>query len=491
MFIQSGEWVIILRIKKLGNRMKSMRFYLFLLLVVIGILPAFIIKETAMCSLEGRLVSQRTAELKQRSSILAEQLGGDPSLQMALDNSETLSNELEWLTEMYNGRLLLVDDAYRIILDTYALDEGKTCISDEVFRGFRGESYSKYDKEKNSIEFTTAIANKNDAGTVITGIMIISASAESVKTVVGDMEDKAVILEVISILLIAVLAYLLSGLFTRPMKHLASEIDKIQEGNLEVDLSANGGYLEVTQIANSISKVLKRLQALDQSRQEFVSNVSHELKTPITSIRVLADSLMCQENAPVELYREFMGDISDEIDRESKIINDLLELVRLDKSATKLHIEQVSINDLVEAILKRLRPIAKQRSIDIIFESFRPVTAEVDETKLSLAINNLVENAVKYNNDEGWVRVSLDADHKYFFLKVADSGVGIPEELTEHIFERFYRVDKARSRETGGTGLGLAITKSVIQLHHGAIKVDTKLGEGTVFTVRIPLTYLA
>ena len=173
----------------------------------------------------------------------------------------------------------------------------------------------------------------------------------------------------------------------------------------------------MTQIANSINKVLKRLQALDQSRQEFVSNVSHELKTPITSIRVLADSLMCQENAPVELYREFMGDISDEIDRESKIINDLLELVRLDKSATKLHIEQVSINDLVEAILKRLRPIAKQRSIDIIFESFRPVTAEVDETKLSLAINNLVENAVKYNNDEGWVRVSLDADHKYFFVK--------------------------------------------------------------------------
>ena len=110
---------------------------------------------------------------------------------------------------------------------------------------------------------------------------------------------------------------------------------------------------------------------------------------------------------------------------------------------------------------------------------------------MSLAINNLVENAVKYNNDEGWVRVSLDADHKYFYVKVADSGVGIPEELKEHIFERFYRVDKARSRETGGTGLGLAITKNVILLHHGAIKVDTKLGEGTVFTVRIPLTYLA
>ena len=336
-----------------------------------------------------------------------------------------------------------------------------------------------------------AVTNGNDKNTVTTGIMIVSASAASVSSLVKDMQDKALILEVISFILIAVAAYILSRLFTKPMKNLAMEIDKIQDGNLDVDLTNDWRYSEVNQIANSISKVLKRLQALDQSRQEFVSNVSHELKTPITSIRVLADSLMCQENVPVELYREFMGDISDEIDRESKIINDLLELVRLDKSATKLHIEQVNINDLIEVILKRLRPIAKQRSIDVIFESFRPVVAEVDETKLSLAINNLVENAVKYNNDEGWVRVSLDADHKYFYVKVADSGVGIPEELKEHIFERFYRVDKARSRETGGTGLGLAITKNVIQLHHGAIKVDTKLGEGTVFTVRIPLTYLA
>ena len=491
MCIQSGEWVIILRIKGLGKRIKSMRFYLFLLIFLAGIIPAFIIKETTIRSIEGKLVSQKTMELRQRCSILADQLGAEASLQMVLANSEGLQNELNWISEMYSGRLLLIDNTYRIILDTYGLDEGKTCISDEVFRGFKGESYSNYDRDKDFIEFTVAVTNGNDKNTVTTGIMIVSASAASVSSLVKDMQDKALILEVISFILIAVAAYILSRLFTKPMKNLAMEIDKIQDGNLDVDLTNDWRYSEVNQIANSISKVLKRLQALDQSRQEFVSNVSHELKTPITSIRVLADSLMCQENVPVELYREFMGDISDEIDRESKIINDLLELVRLDKSATKLHIEQVNINDLIEVILKRLRPIAKQRSIDVIFESFRPVVAEVDETKLSLAINNLVENAVKYNNDEGWVRVSLDADHKYFYVKVADSGVGIPEELKEHIFERFYRVDKARSRETGGTGLGLAITKNVIQLHHGAIKVDTKLGEGTVFTVRIRLTYLA
>ena len=121
----------------------------------------------------------------------------------------------------------------------------------------------------------------------------------------------------------------------------------------------------------------------------------------------------------------------------------------------------------------------------------REVTADNDEVKLSLAINNLVENAIKYNKEDGWVRVTLDAGHKFFYLKVADSGVGIPEEFKDRVFERFYRVDKARSRETGGTGLGLAITKNVILLHHGAVRVESKEGEGTIFLVRIPLIYIS
>lgn len=229
---------------------------------------------------------------------------------------------------------------------------------------------------------------------------------------------------------------------------------------------------------------------MDQSRQEFVSNVSHELKTPITSIRVLADSLMGMEDTPKELYQEFMHDISDEIDRESKIIDDLLTLVRMDKASSGLSCSQVQINGLIEMVLKRLRPIARKRNIELIFESKRDVSADIDEVKFSLAVNNLVENAVKYNKEDGWVRVTLDADHKFFYLKVADSGIGIPAEFKERVFERFYRVDKARSRETGGTGLGLAITKSVVLMHHGAIRVDSVEGEGSTFMVRIPLIYI-
>ena len=228
--------------------------------------------------------------------------------------------------------------------------------------------------------------------------------------------------------------------------------DRVAQGDLDADIREDA-YSETRQMSHAVQKSLRKLKAVDQSRQEFVSNVSHELKTPITSIRVLADSLMGMEEVPVELYREFMSDISDEIDRESQIIEDLLTLVRMDKSAeSQMKISQVHINHELEMILKRLRPIAKRSNVELILESIREVTADVDKVKLNLAVTNLVENAIKYNIDSGWVRVTLDADHKYFYVKVADSGIGIPEDSVDHIFERFFRVDKARSREVGGTG---------------------------------------
>jgi sensory box histidine kinase vicK len=150
----------------------------------------------------------------------------------------------------------------------------------------------------------------------------------------------------------------------------------------------------------------------------------------------------------------------------------------------------VDINLLIKQILKRLRPIAAAKKVEIIYETIREVVAEVDETKLSLAITNLVENAIKYNTEGGSVKVSLDADHKFFYIKVSDTGIGIPEAEYESIFERFYRVDKARSRSTGGTGLGLSITKNIILKHKGIIKLSSKEEEGSTFTIRIPLNYI-
>ncbi|MBR0091617.1 MAG: hypothetical protein IJP92_07950, partial [Lachnospiraceae bacterium] len=217
--------------------------------------------------------------------------------------------------------------------------------------------------------------------------------------------------------------------------------------------------------------------------------VSHELKTPITSMKVLADTLIAEEHAPEEMYREFLSDISEEIVREDNIINDLLTLVRMDRGTAPLNITRVNIVEMTEIVLKRLRPIARQRNIELTLENAREITAEVDEVKLSLAIMNLVENAIKYNREGGWVRVELDADHQNFTMKVSDSGIGIPEEEQAHVFERFYRVDKSRSREISGTGLGLSVVRQSVLMHRGEIEVSSTVDVGTVFTVRIPLTH--
>ena len=136
----------------------------------------------------------------------------------------------------------------------------------------------------------------------------------------------------------------------------------------------------------------------------------------------------------------------------------------------------MNFNDLTELILKRLRPIARKKDVEVVFESVRPVVAEVDEVKMTLIMTNLVENAIKYNKDHGWVKVILDADHQYFIFEVSDSGIGITEK---------------HSREIGGTGLGLAITKSAVLMHKGSLTVTSTEGQGSCFLVKIPLTYIA
>ena len=288
------------------------------------------------------------------------------------------------------------------------------------------------------------------------------------------------------IIVILVFAALVSYALLKPFDRITAAINDVKAGYTDKPITGPN-YTETEQIINAFNALLRRMKVLDDSRQEFVSNVSHELKTPITSMKVLADSLLSQENVPNELYREFMVDIGAEIDREDKIINDLLALVKMDKKASGLNVTTVDVVALTETVLKRLRPIARKHNIELTLESKRAITAEIDEVKISLVIMNLVENAIKYNKDNGWVRVELDADHQYFTVKVMDSGLGIPEDNLDHIYERFYRVDKSRSREIGGTGLGLSIARNAVLMHRGSIDVESTVGEGTTFTVRIPL----
>ncbi len=469
------------------HRTVSMRVPLFCMFLIMGILPMALQGLVMGRSFRRTQIDGRVIEVQNQSLITSDRL--TRAEYMAAPGRDALLNkELDTIADIFNGRIVIVDQNFRIIKDTFKLSDGRINVSEPVLRCFKGENSILREDEKQYFAVTAPIYDNTEDRRII-GVLLTIASTENILSNVDSVEETSRFYVVVASMVLVLTGVLLSVLLVKPFDNLQLSLDRMAEGSLEEKISENT-YRETHKISDAIQKTMAKLQTMDRSREEFVANVSHELKTPITSIRVLADSLMSMEDAPVELYREFMSDISDEIDRESKIVDDLLALVKMDKSVAELNVSQVDINALVQQILKRLQPIAEKRSVELIYESIRDVTADVDETKLSLAISNLVENAIKYNVDGGWVRVTLDADHKYFYVKVADSGIGIPEELQENVFERFYRVDKARSRETGGTGLGLAITKNVVLMHYGAIRLMSKEGEGSTFTMRIPLTYI-
>lgn len=352
----------------------------------------------------------------------------------------------------------------------------------------QGETTNHYDRKNHYIEVTSPIPGAEEGKAA--GVMLATVATDNIEATIQTLYTRGGVVAGIILILLIVFGVFIADRMVRPIHRITGAIENVTEGYSD-DVLHVDTFTETRQLSEAFNKMLGRLKILDESREEFVSNVSHELKTPMTSMKVLADSLLEMKEAPVEMYQEFMQDIAKEIDRENQIITDLLSLVKMDKTGQNLNIKTVNINELLEQILKRLRPIADKKNVEMVMESFRPVSAEIDEMKFTLAISNLVENAIKYNHENGWVHVSLNADHKYFYIKVEDSGIGIPEEDQPHIFERFYRVDKSHSREIGGTGLGLAIARNAVIVHRGAIKVYSNEGEGTTFTVRIPLTYVA
>ncbi len=290
------------------------------------------------------------------------------------------------------------------------------------------------------------------------------------------------------LVVVALLAFFSAASLMNPIKELIHSVDAVKNG-LEDGFDPVTTYLETERISEACESMLEGLKNLDKTQQEFVSNVSHELKTPMASMKVLADSLKGREDVPVEVYREFMEDIGAEIDRETEIVNDLLTLSRLEKSSSSLEIKSVNINGLLQSLKRKLTPIAQKSGILLLFDNIRPVTAEVDESKLDMVFTNLIENAIKYNHVGGWVRVVLDTDRKNFIITVSDNGIGIPKEAQEQIFERFYRADKSHSKTVGGSGLGLSLVRKAVSLHHGTITVQSAPEEGSTFTVTIPLEY--
>ena len=481
---------------------KSIRVNLLVIIALIGLLPILFLLHSVLVIYNDNARAMKLTEVKNYVNIASGNLADQASAHDGkLENVESLKTDMYNIASVYGYKIKVFDKNGLSVCNTVLpQNENYTAqytISGEVRDCI--ENNKEITSEKDDVtQLIVPIAvvgsvsadDKQKSESLVIGAMVVEYDNSLIVKLSSVMAKKMDLIAIILAIPIIGLAIWYSKKIQSSPKKITQSIENVKEGYMDEMVVIND-FKETNEMTTAFNAMLGRIQQLENSRQEFVSNVSHELKTPITSMKVLADSLIAQgEGVPAELYREFMGDITEELERENKIITDLLALVKLDKTTSDLNVSSISINDLLELLLKRLRPLASKRNIEITFESLRVVNAEVDEVKISLAFSNLIENAIKYNYEDGWIKVTLNADHKYFYVSVEDSGVGIPKDCQDSIFDRFYRVDKARSRDTGGSGLGLSITRNVIILHKGSIRVHSKEKEGTKFTVRIPLNYV-
>ena len=228
-----------------------------------------------------------------------------------------------------------------------------------------------------------------------------------------------------------------------------------------------------------------QLESLDKTRNQFVSNASHELKTPLATMKILLESMLYQPDMPSEVREDFMQDMNHEIDRLTGIVTDLLVLTRMD-NGEEMKRGIVNMTELTRETIHQLTPAAEKNRQTITEDVQEEMFLYGDRSKLSQILYNLMDNAIKYTPEEGKISVSLREEDGNVVWRVRDNGIGIPEDDQEHIFERFYRVDKARGRETGGTGLGLSIVKQMVRMHDGTITVRSNPGKGSEFVVTFP-----
>lgn len=465
------------------RKILSLKVSIFLIFLCIFFITYYSVDRIIIYGFLRKSMDETVTQVKWQSNILASDI-------LAMDflknpDSDAADVEIQQMAYAYSARILIINSDYIIVKDNYIFDEGKTIITEDVINAFKGKSHSHINYKSSSAVITTPIID--DTGK-ISGVIKVSLSGYATIQTINYMKRISIAVMIALLLVFSGILVFVIYKLTSPAKDMKEAILSLSDGDKNARIKKQT-IKEYKDIGDAVNVLLDRLESIDGSRDEFVSNVSHELKTPMTSMKVLADSLLATENAPIEMYKDFMQDIAEEIDRENEIIGDLLNLVRTDGERAVLNIETVDVNELMEVVLKRLKPIALKNNIEIIFESMRPVTASIDRVKFIIVLTNIIENAIKYNHPEGWVKITLNADYKFFYVDVSDSGIGIPEECKDHVFERFYRVDKARSRETGGTGLGLAITKNIVLLHKGTIKFYSKENEGTTFNIRIPLNY--
>ena len=462
----------------------SLRCKLALSYILVSLAPLVFFYSTVLARIESYYINERQGTLLYLADIESNILVNNNYFEFIGEPRGAVADQAIGARASTGGyRTIVFDDKFRVIKDTNMVQTGNTLIVPEVVIAMMDRNNSGINREEMAIYAAAAMIDSNGDHV---GVVLLSESIEEVFASLEAIQQMILFYTFFAIAIVGVLVIFASQLLLDPLKGIVSVVQRMSEGYLNQRIPVKGKS-EYSQLATVFNDMAKKLERVEKAREEFVSNVSHELKTPLSSIKVLSESILLQDEVPIETHKEFLQDITSEVDRMTVIVNDLLDLVKLDSREHGFNASPIELNHLVEDILKRLQPIADQKQIELSYEDLRQTTIEADEVKLSLAISNIVENGIKYTPNEGSVTVTVDSDHQNAFITIQDTGIGIPEEEQALIFNRFYRVDKTRDRDTGGTGLGLAISHSAVLLHNGSLRLSSKTEEGSTFIIRLPL----
>ena len=438
--------------------------------------------------LTGLVSSTLYAQRTRQASLSAEKLAASAAPFFAQADLEGLDDLLHTAAADEGGRILLIDKEGKIQYDTLSLLEGTRTQAPEAIAVLTGQEVRAFGVHAlaDSADYAALCAAPMVSVEGPIGAVLLSTPVDELRQAIQTVEAQlmTVFLVVAAAALIAAFVFAIS--LTAPIKAMTSAIRRMGKGDLtaRVKVHASG---ELKELADSYNAMAEKIENFDQSRSQFVQNASHELKTPLATMKLLLENLIYQPDMPAELRAEFMQDMNHEIDRLSGIITDLLTLTKMDSEETAIKHEKFDFTELCIGAVHALQPAAEKNRLTLTMDVAKDVTLQGDESKLGQVIYNLIDNAIKYTPEGGSVFVTMKTDGRNAVFAVKDTGVGIPEEDAKHIFDRFYRVDKARSRETGGTGLGLSIVRQMVQLHRGEIKVDSVFGKGSTFTVTLPL----
>ena len=457
-----------------------------------------------MASYIGSMVGDSLFEQRIRSDRASlETLATQISPLLAQSDAPALQSRLLAAGGELGGRVLLLDQNGKVQMDSYGEIQGTRLqypeIASILVKG-QNVDYGVHELETGTALDTThllftrrstgAWVGYCTAGVVyasdIIGVLLLVSPVQEIMQNLYQLQDQMILTFVLIAGAALLSSWIFSRVITRPIAGLNRGIQRMSKGDFSSRVKVRGSG-EMKQLARAFNSMSEKLETLDQSRNQFVSNASHELKTPLATMKIMIESLIYQPDMDKNLRTEFMTDINNEIDRLSAIVSDLLTLVQMDSQNVKLTRENLSIAQLIKENAHRLQPIADQKGQKIQLSLSDPCDIYADKSKLNQVIYNLMENAVKYTQNGGVIRVNLQRQGRDARFTVSDNGPGIPKENLPHIFDRFYRVDKARSREKGGTGLGLSIVHQLVLLHGGAISVESEEGKGATFIVELPL----